>query len=150
MGDGLLVGNLPVRRSRSVLKSRISAEKRYPFLQKRESCSFLKNYPFFREKLNTNTCPFWVQKGGLGAKCGGTPPHFRYLSPHFGYFRGTTQSELVQRVSAVTSHFSDIPLFRKIKLKKKFQIIFYQIRNSLQKFIWITKTAKFSISGIYF
>ena len=27
-------------------------------------------------------------------KCGGTPPHFRYLSPHFGYFRGTTQSEL--------------------------------------------------------
>ena len=66
MGDGLLVGNLPVRGSRSVLKSRISAEKRYPFLQKRESRSFLKNYPFFREKWNTNTCPFWVQEGGGG------------------------------------------------------------------------------------
>ena len=47
-------------------KREFLAEKVPLFVQKRESRSCLQDDPFFREKWNTNTCPFWVQVGGLG------------------------------------------------------------------------------------
>ena len=58
-GPDKLIGTLESNRE-------FEAEKVPLFLEKRESRSSLQIDPFFREKWNTNTCPFWVRVGGLG------------------------------------------------------------------------------------
>ena len=59
-GPDKLIGTLESNRE-------FEAEKVPLFLEKRESRSSLQIDPFFREKWNTTTCPFWIRVGGLGS-----------------------------------------------------------------------------------